>query len=84
MDATILLNKISQFVIDPIIYLLFAAAFVVFIWGLVQFATHLDNEEARSTGVKHMIWGVIGMVIMVSVTGIVNLIDNTIKGIGGG
>ncbi len=83
MDATILLNKISEFVINPIIYLMFAVAFVVFIWGLVQFATHLDNEEARSTGVKHMIWGVIGMVIMVSVRGIVNLIDKTLRGLGG-
>ncbi len=84
MDATILLNKISEFVINPIIYLLFAAAFVVFIWGLAQFAMHLDNEEARSTGVKHMIWGVIGMVIMVSVRGILNLIDATLHSIGGG
>ncbi len=83
MDATILLNKISEFVINPIIYLMFAVAFVVFIWGLVQFATHLDNEEARSTGTKHMIWGIIGMVIMVSVRSIVNLIDNTLRGLGG-
>ncbi len=83
MDATILLNKISEFVINPIIYLMFAAAFVVFIWGLVQFAMHLDNEEARSTGTKHMIWGIIGMVIMVSVRGIVALIDNTLRGLGG-
>ena len=83
MDATILLNKIGEFVINPIIYLMFAAAFVIFIWGLVQFATHLDNEEARSTGVKHMVWGVIGMVIMVSVRGIVALIDNTLRSVGG-
>ena len=84
MDATVLLNKISEFVINPIIYTLFAAAFVVFIFGLVQFATHLDNEEARSTGIRHMVWGIVGMVIMVGVNSILGIIDKTILSIGGG
>ncbi len=83
-NATELLNRISDYIVDPVIYLLFTGAFVVFIWGLVQFATHLDNEEARSTGLKHMIWGIVGMAIMVSVNGIVGVITNTIKGVGGG
>ena len=81
-DATELLNRISTFIINPIIYLLFAAAFVIFVWGLVQFVAHLDNEEARSTGGKHMIWGIIGMVIMVSVNGIIYIIQNTILQLG--
>ena len=84
MDSTVLLNKISEFVINPIIYTLFAAAFVVFIFGLVQFATHLDNEEARSTGVRHMVWGIVGMVIMVGVNSILGIIDSTLRSIGGG
>lgn len=83
INATVLLNRISTFVIDPIIYLLFAAAFVVFIWGLVQFVMKMDNEEARSTGVKHIIWGIIGMVIMVGVNAIIAIIDATIRSIGG-
>lgn len=82
-DATDLLNRISTFIINPMIFTLFTIAFVVFIWGLVQFVANLDNEESRSTGGKHMIWGLIGMAIMVSVNGIVNLIDATIQQIGG-
>ena len=84
MDSTLLLNKISEFVINPVIYTLFAAAFVVFIFGLVQFATHLDNEEARSTGVRHMVWGIVGMVIMVGVNSILGIIDATLRSVGGG
>lgn len=82
-DATELLNRISINIINPVIYTLFTAAFVVFIWGLVQFVAHLDNEEARSTGGKHMIWGIIGMVVMVGVNGIIAIILNTISQIGG-
>ena len=82
-DATDLLNRISQFIINPMIFTLFSAAFVVFIWGLVQFVAHLDNEEARSTGGKHMLWGIIGMVVMVGVNSIIAIIQNTIWQIGG-
>ena len=82
-NATELLNRISAFIINPIIYLLFAAAFVGFVWGLVQFMAHLDNEESRKTGSKHMIWGIIGMVIMVGVNAIIAIIQSTIMQIGG-
>lgn len=82
-NVTELLNRISAFIINPIIFVLFSAAFVVFIWGLVQFVANLDNEEARSTGGKHMLWGLIGMAIMAGVVGIVAIIQNTIASIGG-
>lgn len=80
--ATDLLNNISSFIINPIIYVLFTGALVVFIWGLVQFAANLNNEEARATGIKHIIWGIIGMALMSGVTGIMNIILNTISSLG--
>ena len=82
-NANDLLNKISTVVINPIIFVMFGAAFVVFLWGLVEFVAKLDNEEARSTGGKHMLWGLIGMAVMAGVVGIVNIIQNTIASIGG-
>ncbi len=82
-DATSLINNIGTFVLNPIILVLFTVAFVVFIWGLVVFVSHLDNEESRGTGGKHMIWGIIGMVIMVGVNSIIAIIQNTIAQLGG-
>ena len=82
-DANALLNKISEVIVNPIIYMMFTAAFIVFIWGLVQFVSHLDNEESRSVGGKHMVWGLIGMTIMISVNAIIDIIQNTIRQLGG-
>ena len=82
-NAPDLLNRISTHIINPVIYILFAAAFVVFVWGVVQFIVNSDNEEARSTGAKHMIWGIIGMVVMVGAQGIIGIINNTVEQIGG-
>jgi len=79
-----LINRIGTYIINPMIYVLFSAAFIVFVWGLLQFVANLDNEEMRSTGIKHMIWGIVGMAVMAGVNGILAIICNVIGEIGGG
>lgn len=63
-------------VIRPAIVFLFLLATVVFIWGLVQFIFAGDNEEGRSTGKKHIVWGLIGMAIMLSTGAIMQVLEN--------
>lgn len=71
-----LIGKIVTYIIDPMILLVFAAGFFLFIWGLVQFLWNL-SEGAQSSGKQHMLWGIVGMLIMVSVYGIISIIDET-------
>ena len=72
------LSKITQYIINPAIALVFAAGFFLFLWGCVQFLWNLDSGE-QSEGKSHMIWGVVGMFIMVSVWGILGLIVSTFQ-----
>lgn len=72
------INNITSNIIQPIIGFLFALALVMFIWGIVQFIANAENEEKLNEGKEHMLWGIMGMFIMVSVFGIMNLICNTI------
>ncbi len=54
---------------------LFAIAFIVFIWGIFQyFIVGGHDEEKRETGKSLMLWGIIGFFIMVSVWGLVNIL----------
>lgn len=71
-----LIDRLVTYIIDPIILLVFAAGFFLFVWGLVQFLWKLD-EGAQTSGKQHMLWGIVGMLIMVSVYGIIALIDDT-------
>ncbi len=72
-----LLQRFVDFIVTPAIFVVFAAGFFLFVWGLVQFIWNIDEGAQKSDGVRHMIWGILGMVIMVSVQGILMLLDNT-------
>lgn len=73
-----LMDSINRVIINPLIILLFGLAVVYFIYGLTKYLISPDNEEVRKSSKSHMLWGIIGMFIMVSVFGIINLIINTI------
>jgi len=72
-----LLNKINEVIINPLILLLFALATVVFVWGIIGFLASTGSDDGREKGKRHMLWGLIGMVIMVSVYGIIRFALST-------
>jgi len=72
------LTSIKNNILNPIISFLFALAMVYFLYGLVNFLMKYDDEEAKKAGKNHMIWGIVGLAIMISVYGLTNLLGNTI------
>lgn len=67
------LNGVVREIVNPIILLLGAAAFVLFVWGAFEFIVNAGQEEKRSEGRKAIMWGLIGMVIIFGAYGIINL-----------
>lgn len=54
-----------------------AIALLVFFWGLVKFIFKVGGDEKAVTeGRKMMIWGIIALFVMMSVWGIVSLIQS--------
>ena len=76
-SGTQILNNFITYLINPAMLLLFALGFFLFMWGVVEFIWALNQGEVKNDGKDHMIWGVIGMVIMASVYGIIGMIDRT-------
>ena len=76
MTLAEIMEKINTNIVNPAIFLLMAVAFIIFLWGLVSYFQNIDNAEERSQGIRHMIWGVVGLVIMISFKGIINIITN--------
>jgi hypothetical protein len=77
-DVEDLADSVALSILNPIITLLFALALLFFIWGVVEFVRGADNEKIRAEGRSRMLWGLIGMLVMISVFAIVEIIQNTI------
>lgn len=64
--------------INALIPVIIALAVLFFLWGLVGYILKSDNQEARTGAKNRMFWGVIIIFVMVSIWGLVNLIDATL------
>ena len=67
------LGKVVVQIINPLILLLSAAAFVVFLWGVFQFIRQAGDEGKRKEGKDAILWGIVGLVIIFGAYGIINL-----------
>ena len=64
-SVTELIGRIEFYIINPLF------------WGGAQFIMNAGNEEGRIVGKKHMIWGIIGLLIMIGVYGILGILGGT-------
>ena len=67
----------SDYIVNPIIGVIFAAGLAYFLWGLMVFIFNAGNEGKRTEGKQHMLWGLVGMFIMMSVFTILRVGLNT-------
>ena len=62
-------------VITALIPVIIALGILLFIWGLVKFIMASGDEEAAAEGKRLMIWGVIALFVIVTVWGLVALLN---------
>lgn len=72
------ISKLGVLIINPIVYFMFAVALLVFIWGVFQYIKDWSSADAKKNGQQHMMWGIIGFVIMLAVFSIIRIIGNTV------
>lgn len=73
-----------QLIVNFIIPFLFALATAAFIWGVIEYFLNPDNEEKKKKGKSFIIGGLLALFVMLSVWGIVGILNNTIFPGGGG
>jgi len=64
-------------IINALMPFIVALAVLFFVWGVFQFVASAGDEEKRTEGRNKMIYGIIGIFVMVSVWGLVNLLEGT-------
>lgn len=78
-NAYAILNRIADTIINPLIIVFFGAALVVFFWGVFEFIKG-DAADDKGKGRNHMIYGVLGLAVMISVYGIINFVTGIVLG----
>lgn len=82
MSATCdIVGKLTSAFINPALALIFAVGLLVFIYGLVEFMWGLSQEsDKRESGKQHMLWGLLGMFVMVSAVALIKIIASIVGG----
>jgi phosphotransferase system glucose/maltose/N-acetylglucosamine-specific IIC component len=76
-QAASFVQTFNNVILEPFIYLLMAVAFLVFVWGVVQYVFNAASDGGRETGRRHMIYGLIGLFIMISAWSILSIAAGT-------
>jgi hypothetical protein len=72
------LSVVTCVINSSIIPFIFALAVVMFVWGSVKFfIINADEEAKRAQGKQFMVWGVVALAVMLSVWGLVGILDST-------
>lgn len=72
-----LINGVNNYILNPLIGLMFFVGLLVFVWGLFKFIGNAGSEDARETGKRNIMWGIFGMFVMIAVFGIIRLVLGT-------
>jgi hypothetical protein len=65
-----------QGILNMAVPILIALAVVVFLWGVLKYVI-AKEETQKKEGKNIMIWGIVGIFVMVSVWGLVAMLQNT-------
>lgn len=81
VDAVTLGHSISTLskIINGLIPIVLAIAVLIFFWGLSQYLLNAQNSEKRIEGINIMFMGVIAIFVMVSIWGIIRILQQTFK-----
>ncbi len=63
-------------ILSSLLPLLIALGVVYFVWGVISFVIASD-EEAKTTGRDRMIYGIIGLAVIIGLWGLVRIVTNT-------
>ena len=72
-----LVFRINDVFLFPLIALLSAVAFIVFLYGAFAYVRNAASQEGRQTGQRHLLYGLVGLLVMFSAFTILQIAAGT-------
>ncbi|KKT29031.1 hypothetical protein A3I36_04710 [Candidatus Giovannonibacteria bacterium RIFCSPLOWO2_02_FULL_45_28] len=67
-------------IIGQLIRILVAVATIVFFWGIIQYIVASGDEKKLQEGRQYIIYGIVGLFVIVAMWAIVNAVASTLFG----
>jgi fatty acid desaturase len=71
------IDRLEDAIVFPLITLLLAIAFLMFLYGVFEYIKGAASETERATGQRHMLFGLIGMIVMLCAVTILTIARGT-------
>lgn len=70
-------KNVTCIIYKTFVPMVFALAIALFVWGVTMYVVNAEDEGKREKGKDFMIWGIIGLTVMISIWGLVAILGDT-------
>jgi hypothetical protein len=80
MTGEQVLENVVTEIFSPLYQLAVALAILYFLYGVFKFIIDLNDPEKKNNGKGHLLWGLVGLLIILSVGGILRFFNDMFGG----
>lgn len=77
VETAAFVTKFNEIILFPVITLLMGVAILVFLYGCAVYIVSANNPSGREDGRRHILYGIIGLLIMLMAYAILSVAVNT-------
>jgi hypothetical protein len=81
MNGEQVLQKVITEIFNPMYQLAVALATLYFFFGVFKFIVDMNDPQKKNFGKSHLLWGLVGLFIILSVGGILRLFSDVFGGL---
>jgi TRAP-type C4-dicarboxylate transport system permease small subunit len=81
MSGEQVLSSVITEIYEPIYQAVVGVSIIYFIYGAAKYVLDLNNPEKQTFGKSHLLYGMIGMFIILSVGGILDFLSGIFNGL---
>ncbi len=80
MSGEQILSNVVTELFSPLYQAAVGVAILYFLYGVAKYVLDLNNPEKQTFGKSHLLWGMVGLFIILSVGGILNALNESLGG----
>lgn len=70
-----ILSRVVSEIFSPLYQLAVGITILYFLYGVARYVIDLNNPDKKTTGKSHLLWGTVGLFIVLSVGGILEALS---------